>query len=53
MKPIMDETTAVRRARTIEDLAARLRQPNPDPKLLEEAAEELEQLARDIRKTVP
>jgi hypothetical protein len=39
----------LRFAEVVEEVARRLRLPNPDPKVIELAAQDLEQMGRDLR----
>jgi hypothetical protein len=46
-----EKSVTLRYAAVIDEVARRIRLPNPDPKLLEVAAEDLEQMARELRFT--
>jgi hypothetical protein len=41
--------STIKFADVVEEVARRLRLPNPDPKVIELAAQDLEQMARDLR----
>jgi hypothetical protein len=38
-------------AEVVEEVARRLRQPNPDSKIIELAAQDLEEMARNLRRS--